>query len=188
MINFIAISDTHCHFDIIEQIIEKECQIHPDIVGVLHCGDVSFYDVATLNSISPKEQNLLEKHANPVHLFTPYLNKTKHFLLPVYAIPGNHEDYNLVAQLQTGERTVNGLHVLKQGECCQIKTGNKNINILGIGKVLPWQHVGFKNNSSRIQEQDLKVARQAGRQNSIDVMLIHEPPLLLTSTRKLYKG
>lgn len=184
MINFIAISDTHCHLDVIENIIALECQSHPEIIGVLHCGDVSLFDYHNLTTASEREQRLLAKHANPVHLVTHYLNGKKHFLRQMYVIPGNHEDFTLVTQLQTGERQINGLHVLKQGECLPVQVSQQTLKILGIGKILPWQQVGFKNKPKQIQEQDLKTARQAIKQGPVDIMLLHEPPVLQTYAKR----
>ena len=171
----LLIADTHCRFDLLEKIIQHE----KNIACVLHCGDLGIYDIDQLSRLTQRERYLIERHSNPVHLFKPYLKGEKIFSLPIYGIPGNHEDFTLVDMFVQKNVSVENLHVFGQGEIIEIQSFGKKLTILGLGKMLP-ERAKLKKKPKIIQKEDLEKALKNGRNRHIDILLLHEPPILQT--------
>lgn len=98
--NVLVLSDSHGHLPELEKIVheakERLGQM-PDFM--LHCGDLGLFNEDDLSQLSGKERYLIKKHGNPIRHFRAYLRGEKKFPLPLYAIPGNHEDFSLVEKL-----------------------------------------------------------------------------------------
>lgn len=116
----LLISDTHGNLDIINQLV---AQTNADMV--IHAGDFGFYDEQSIYRLSPRELRLLVSHSpvwrqyevdkqtNRERLieivkenqllgdFPKYVSGEKRFSVPVYAVWGNHEDVQVLRQLNT---------------------------------------------------------------------------------------
>lgn len=174
----LAMSDTHCNYKLMNRIIAYTSKHHPTIKFMVHCGDMGIYDYTNVSNLSPREQHLLAKHANPIQEFYPYLNGQQSFTLPTYAIVGNHEDFVLAAKLQNDAINVNNLRLLKPGAGVIVNIGKAHCNIIGIGKVLP-EGLIHRSREKYIQDSDIEAARHsAQRMGRVDILLLHEPPAL----------
>lgn len=162
--------------DVITQIITHE-MANGGVSAVLHCGDFGAYDCDVLTRLSEREQYLIAKHNDPVQMFGPYLEGNKAFAVPVYAIPGNHEDFILVDDLVAGTVKVGGLRMFGQGEIIAIAAAPQELSVMGLGKVLP-EGLTHSNKPKLIQKEDINRATDAGTARKVDVLLLHEPPWL----------
>ncbi|KOR30283.1 hypothetical protein TI04_06470 [Achromatium sp. WMS2] len=173
---FILISDTHCNLDTMMQIIDFELR-DGSIDAVLHCGDFGIYDSDNTSQVPTREKHLITKHKNKIQMFSPYLTEKQIFPVPIYTIPGNHEDFSLVDRLVNGTVKVRNMHVFGQGEVIKLFLGECEIMVMGLGKVLP-EGLIHKNKPKIIQEEDIARALEAGNDKRIDILLLHEPPML----------
>ena len=116
----VVLTDIHGNIDIINQLV---CKYHADIAVV--CGDVGFFDRISIQNMPSEELIKIIRHA-PISsdekskvyslaqaeqadfllqnhfagMFEEYLNGKKQFVVPVYAVWGNHEDIRIVNQLR----------------------------------------------------------------------------------------
>jgi len=129
---FLLISDTHGKLGIINELAERT-----QADAVIHAGDFGFYDDGSYERLSDRELRLLVIHSdlskeekdrilaspfeeqiaiarqrNLVGEFQSYLDGTKSFRVPVYAVWGNHEDKETVERLFRGDLTVPNLNML----------------------------------------------------------------------------
>ena len=123
MQKILLISDTHGNLDIIN---EKATQTNADFV--IHAGDFGFYDKESISRLSPRELRLLVTHS-PVWRqynvdkqtkretlieivkthrllgdFPDYISGKKQFVIPVYAVWGNHEDVQVLKRFRNDLR------------------------------------------------------------------------------------
>lgn len=147
---FLLMTDTHGYLDSINELI---AQHRAD--AVIHCGDFGFYDEQSVERMPSRELRLRLKHSHlpsqlrkkawkfsPQELracveehgllatFVPFLTGEKRFAAPVYAVPGNHEDSEVVRHLLKGDRQVHNLVLLHAGyHCCPIP----QVRLMGLG-------------------------------------------------------
>ncbi len=173
----IVVADTHCRFDVLEAVIEHETARGPGVVAVLHCGDIGLYDEGSLERLSTRESQLIRKHRNPIEQCYPYLNGARAFDVPVYAIPGNHEDFELVKEIESGRRTLPGLHLLLPGERVKLPVGERVFEVMGLGRTLPEDiHAKNRNRAKYIADDDVEGTLAACRSGGPDILLLHQPP------------
>lgn len=132
MRRILLISDTHGNLDIIN---EKVSQTNADMV--IHAGDFGFYDDQSVYRLSPRELRLsvahspvwrqydVDKQASRERLieinienkllgdFPDYISGEKKFSVPVYAVWGNHEDVQVLRQLNT-DLKIDNLYLLDE--------------------------------------------------------------------------
>ncbi|MEW6743948.1 MAG: metallophosphoesterase [Planctomycetota bacterium] len=175
----IAVSDTHCHFRLLEQIIEKETREAPGALGVLHCGDLGFFDEGSPTRLPPREYHLIRSHDNPIEESFEYLAGRRSLPLPLYVIPGNHEDFEIVRALASGIRALPGVTLLAPGKRAVLSLGGRDVTVMGLGRILPdglsWRKRG---EAKYIKEEDLEKTLQAALVSPPDILLLHEPPCL----------
>ena len=129
---FLLISDTHGKLGIIN---ELAATVRAD--AVIHAGDFGFYDDGSYERLSERELRLQVMHSNlpptgkqrilalshderiaaarkecPLSELPFYVRREKRFVVPVYAVWGNHEDKHVVERFAGGELEVENLHVL----------------------------------------------------------------------------
>src|SRR5580704_8548048 len=124
MKRILLLSDTHGNLDIINELALK---LSADCV--IHAGDFGFYDEKSVYRLSHRELRLLITHSafknqyrvdsdtkrdqlieiiQTHHLlgnFPEYISGNKKFIIPVYAVWGNHEDVQVLKNIR------NGLHI-----------------------------------------------------------------------------
>lgn len=172
----IAIGDTHGHFDVLEDILSTERKSNPAIAAVLHCGDLGLYDANLLDRLPQKERYLIQKHGNPVDGFRPYLRGEKILPLPVYAIKGNHEDFDLVRELEEGRKTVPNLYLLRPGEVASVQ--GTGYTVMGIGGILPLGLAHRNTRRGKYTQPEEIAATLAAAGAAPTFLLLHETPLL----------
>ncbi|CAM2742636.1 TPA: DUF2433 domain-containing protein [Legionella pneumophila] len=149
----LLLSDTHGNLDIINQLV---AQTNADMV--IHAGDFGFYDEQSIYRLSPRELRLLVSHSpvwrqyevdkqtNRERLieivkenrllgdFHDFISGEKKFSVPVYAVWGNHEDVQVLRQLNANLRIEN-LHVLDEHHFYQFHTDENELefSLYGLG-------------------------------------------------------
>lgn len=152
MRRILLISDTHGNLDIINQ---KVVETNADMV--IHAGDFGFYDEQSIHRLSPRELRLLIAHSpswrqyqvdKQTELetlieivkkhrllgdFPDYISGEKQFLVPTYAVWGNHEDLQVLKQLKAGLH-INNLHLLDEHYFYQFhKQDELEFSLYGLG-------------------------------------------------------
>ncbi len=153
MRRILLISDTHGNLDIIN---EKIAQTNADMV--IHAGDFGFYDEQSINRLSPRELRLsiahspvwrkydVNKQTNRERLieivkenrllgtFPEYISGEKQFSVPVYAVWGNHEDVQVLRQLNN-DLSIDNLHLLDEHHFYQFHTDDNELefSLYGLG-------------------------------------------------------
>jgi hypothetical protein len=179
MPQLLVIGDTHCHFDIIETIAARELASDADTTGILHVGDIGLYDSGSLARLPARERGLIEKHDNPIHLAFGYLEGSSPVPLPLVGIPGNHEDFELVARLEAGSLVVPGLHLLGPGVGREIPLGDRVVRIMGLGRIAPGVPGSKRSRLAKyFQPEDVQVAAERGEAWAPQILLLHDPPRL----------
>ncbi|MFH1464989.1 MAG: metallophosphoesterase [Pseudomonadota bacterium] len=179
MAQLLVIGDTHCHFDLIEAIAARELATDADTTGILHVGDIGLYDSRSLARMPARERGLIEKHGNPIHLAFGYVEGSAPLPLPLVGIPGNHEDFELVARLEAGSLVLPGLHLLGPGVGRELSLGDRVVRVMGLGRIAPG--VPGSKHSRRakyFQPEDLELATEHGVAWGPQILLLHDPPLL----------
>lgn len=193
METLIVIGDTHCNFEILHSLYEKE-SLESKPLGLLHCGDIGIYDSENLDRLPQKEKRLIEKHGDSVEQFLPYLKKERQFPVQVFGIAGNHEDFELFHDIAENQVVIESLDLCSyRGGIRQFKLGKKEYRVFGFGKILPHNSNSEKNRQkpSIITTEELKAAFSAVKKYRPDILLLHEPPRLPfpeSSGRKGYFG
>ena len=151
MRRILLISDTHGNLDIIN---EKATQTNADFV--IHAGDFGFYDEQSISSLSPRELRLLVTHSSvwrqynvdkqtkretlieivKTHQllgnFPDYISGKKQFVVPVYAVWGNHEDVKVLKSLD--KLKINNLHLLDENHFYQFHQADElEFSLYGLG-------------------------------------------------------
>ncbi|QDP72137.1 metallophosphoesterase family protein [Legionella israelensis] len=152
MRRILLISDTHGDLDIIN---EKVAQTNADMV--IHAGDFGFYDDQSVYRLSPRELRLSVAHS-PVWRqydvdkqtsreklieintenkllgdFPDYISGEKKFSVPVYAVWGNHEDVQVLRQLNT-DLKVDNLYLLDKHNFYQFHSDDVlEFSLYGLG-------------------------------------------------------
>lgn len=109
MEKLIILGDTHCYFDVMEEIIKYEQAQSHHIKAVLHAGDLGIYDDNSVNILSERELYLIKKHNNPVGQFQEYLDKTKTFEVSFEVkdlLSGTHEIFRNYMKSKTTQPNV----------------------------------------------------------------------------------
>lgn len=152
MVRALLISDTHGNLDIINPLVEKT---KADLV--IHAGDFGFYDESSYQYLSSRELFLLivhnvegknyevEKDDDKKDLieiakknrllgdYADYQNRTKEFIVPVYAVYGNHEDVNVIKKFKR-EKSIPNLNLLDEDQIYQIFDRDQEAyRIFGLG-------------------------------------------------------
>ena len=152
MLKVLLISDTHGNLDIINETVRA---VSADMV--IHAGDFGFYTEDSIPRLSPRELRLLVVHSplrdqynvdkqtpreelvpiivkhNLLGDFSDYLSGKKKFLVPVYAVWGNHEDLAIVEQLRSS-LTIENLQILDENNFHEIFDDNDlAFKLFGIG-------------------------------------------------------
>ena len=129
---FLLLSDTHGKLGIIN---ELAAGVRAD--AVIHAGDFGFYNDGSYEHLSERELRLQIVHSDlpstdrerilalpseermaaarkdcPLSELQLYIDREKHFDVPVYAVWGNHEDKHVVERFFRDELEVENLHVL----------------------------------------------------------------------------
>lgn len=183
----IIVGDTHCRFDVLDAIVRKELARAPGVLGVLHCGDIGIYDHRSPGRLSRRELRLIEKHRNRVDLSTAVFRGQSPLRLPLYGIPGNHEDFELAEEVLAGECCPEGFHLLSPGERLALSLGSTSVSVLGMGRILPEGLSDRKRSRPKyVSEGDLAATRSAAREHPTDILLLHEPPMLVQSERRSF--
>jgi predicted phosphodiesterase len=152
MRRILLISDTHGNLDVINR---KVAEINADMV--IHAGDFGFYDDQSIHRLNPRELRLLICHS-PVWRqynvdkqtkleifieivkkhkllgdFPDYISGKKQFSVPVYAVWGNHEDVQVLKQLNTNLQ-IDNLHFLDEHHFYEFHHGdNFEFSLYGLG-------------------------------------------------------
>lgn len=152
MQRILLISDTHGNLDIVN---EKAAQTNADFV--IHAGDFGFYDEQSIFRLSPRELRLLVSHS-PVWRqynvdkqtpretlieiikahrllgdFPDYISGKKQFVVPVYAVWGNHEDVFVLKRLKK-DFQIDNLHLLDENHFYQFHQEDKlEFSLYGLG-------------------------------------------------------
>ena len=180
----LVISDTHSSMEMLERIFEIEAA-SGSIDAVLHPGDIGIYDERSLARISDRERYLIEKHDDPIHNFFPYIRGDKSFAFPVHAIPGNHEDFDLVDGLQRGDFSIANLNMLGSESMELISSNGATIKVMGLGKILPAQLRETRRSDRKyIQDVEIESFRSKALAFRPDVLMFHEAPFLSRMTPK----
>lgn len=149
----LILTDTHGHLHLINKLAHKH-----SAQAVLHCGDFGFYSEARLEELPDRELALRIRHSEKLrhlknkafsmsrpekievvrthHLegeFELYLQGKAHFDVPVYCVPGNHEDGLLVKQLTEGAIKIPNLHLLTETSDVVLGQGKGRVRLVGIG-------------------------------------------------------
>lgn len=177
----LVVGDTHCRFDLLEQMIARE-QARGPLAAVLHCGDIGLYDEDSLARLPARETRLIQKHKNPLELCYPYLAGERALPVPLYGIPGNHEDFALVEELERGYRRLPNLSLLRPGERVTVELGQRLVNVMGLGRILP-NDASVKNRgrAKYISPEAMARTLRRGQGSAPDILLLHEPPRLWTT-------
>ena len=170
----LLVSDTHMHFGALERMIAAE---QPS--AVLHAGDLGLYDSGSWDRISAKERKLIVKHRNPMQEAVDWTEGRFPLSAPLVAIPGNHEDYAVVEAVEGGRHRVPGLTLLVPGQWIHVCLGDREITVMGLGRVL----LGGHDPSPRLAAAQITAAHCAALESARtgerpDVLLLHEPPRL----------
>ncbi len=173
----LLIGDTHSNFQVLEQIIVLE-----QPVAVIHAGDFGLYDEAWQEKILPRDAGKIIQHKNPVEQFWPYLRGERKFPIPVYFIPGNHEDFRLWNDIKNENLRIKNLIPLDELRIRTIPIGEKEMTCQGLGRILPFQ--ASRKKDSYFTDQEYKVFRDKGKEQRPDLLVFHEPPYLFDSFRK----
>ena len=126
MRKILLISDTHGKLDLVN---ELALQTKADLV--IHAGDFGFYDERSAYRLSHRELRLLITHSalrndytvnaetkrdelidivkrhNLFGDFSDYISGSKKFIVPVYAVYGNHEDVQVLKKISDGTHIPN---------------------------------------------------------------------------------
>ncbi len=142
-------SDTHGNLDTINELAEKT-----QANAIIHAGDFGFYDHESFRRISARELFLLISHS-PIWKeynvskqtnrdvlidivkqhkllgdFCDYLSGDKKFIVPVFAVWGNHEDVTVIKKL-TADCEVENLNMLTSEYCYQLC--DNSVALFGLG-------------------------------------------------------
>ncbi len=176
--HILVLADTHCNYRILEGIIDRELDNGTRIGAVLHCGDMGIYDVDLFDRLPLREQNVIKKHHNSIDQFKPFLNGEKQFKLPIYAIPGNHEDFLLIQELQEQKKCVNNLTILSPIE--RITIPGMPFSIMGMGKILPMHISSHRSKQDKIiQPEEINALAKTAKNTPPSILLLHEPPYVV---------
>lgn len=151
MTRALLISDTHGNLDIINNFVEKT-----NVDMVIHAGDFGFYNESSYRHISDRELLLLISHSvfrqeNPIDKttsresliaivkkhnllgdFQAYQDMRKKFIVPVYAVYGNHEDVCVIREIKNN--AMNNFHLLDEDNVFKIeKDAETQFQLFGIG-------------------------------------------------------
>lgn len=134
------ISDTHGKLGIINKLA---VQVRAE--AVIHAGDFGFHDDGSYERLSDRELQLQIVHSDlspankekilalprqekikaarencPLSELPPYIEGTRRFDVPVYAVWGNHEDKDVVERFFHGDIQVENLHILHHRRAYQV--------------------------------------------------------------------
>jgi predicted phosphodiesterase len=152
MLRILLISDTHGNMDIIN---EKVAETKADMV--IHAGDFGFYDDQSVYRLTPRELRLSVTHS-PVWCqynvdkqtsrerliginkenkllgdFPDYISREKRFSVPVYAVWGNHEDVQVLRQLNT-DLHIDNLYLLDEHNFYEFHSDDEfEFSLYGLG-------------------------------------------------------
>ena len=137
---FLLISDTHGTLALIDEVAAEV-----GAEAVIHAGDFGFFDRGSVDRLSDRELRLLVAHSELAESdkgrilglsrtemgeavlehrllggFQSYLDGSRSFQVPVYAVWGNHEDIRVVEKLHRGEIVVKNLHILDHRRGCRV--------------------------------------------------------------------
>lgn len=152
MRRILLLSDTHGRLDTINEIAH---QTNADLV--IHAGDFGFYDERSVYRLSHRELRLLITHSAlrnkyPVDAntnreqlidiiknhrllgdFSDYISGNKKFLVPVYAVWGNHEDVQVLKNIRGG-LYINNLFMLDENHFYKFENNDELLfSLYGLG-------------------------------------------------------
>ncbi len=171
----VVVGDTHCRFDRLEQMIAREQRRGP-VVAALHCGDLGLYDRGSKERLPRRERALIVKHKNPLDLCYPYLEGEQSLPVPLWGVPGNHEDFQVVEKLERGLRRLPNLSLLVPGQRVTLELGQTSLVVMGLGRILPAELSPRSLRRPKYIRAD--ALARAAEGPAPDVLLLHEPPLL----------
>lgn len=183
----LLVTDTHGSFSLLERIITTVTKLYPPIEFIFHTGDIGAYDEKSIERISPKEKKLMIHHNNPMNEFIPYIKKEKRLLLPMYHIPGNHEDFIFYEKLNDPLKynLKNWIPIHPDFLYSRI-IKNQIITFVGIGKINPRKHNQVNPCQCKYLSKN-EIFRfhtmLSTNKKNINVMLFHEPPLIYKCDR-----
>lgn len=152
MYKILLLSDTHGKLDIINELV---LQSKSDFV--IHAGDFGFYDEFSIKRLSQRELRLLVTHSavrdkykvnkqtdrktlidivienKLLGDFPDYIAGNKKFLVPVYAIYGNHEDVQVLKKMREGLQ-IDNLNLLDEQHVYEFKNNDAlEYTLYGLG-------------------------------------------------------
>jgi len=152
MYKILLLSDTHGKLDII-----NELAIQTKADFIIHAGDFGFYDELSIKRLSQRELRLLVTHSqvrNQYKIdkqtdrkilmdivnnhkllgdFPNYISGEKRFIVPVYAVYGNHEDVQVLKKIREGLQVEN-LNMLDEQNVYSFSNNeNLEFTLYGLG-------------------------------------------------------
>ncbi len=179
MARLLAIGDTHCRFDLLEAVVEREVARAPDTAAVLHVGDIGLYDPGSMGRLSARERHLIEKHKNPIHLAFGFAQGGARLSRPMIFIPGNHEDFHLVEALESGALSLPGSRMLTAGAVETLMLGEQSVSVMGLGRIAaPAARSRRPENPKYFTDGAVARTAEIGSRSPPDILLLHESPEL----------
>jgi Icc-related predicted phosphoesterase len=166
-------------FDAIERMISV---VRPELV--LHCGDLGIFDEGSWERLSARERKLILKHNNPMDQACAWTGGRRTLSRPMIAVPGNHEDFEIVVALEDGRRSIPGFRLLVAGARLRVPFGRGEITVMGLGRIL--DHPDDPSPMSpacRIRPSDIEALENSWDGVRPDVFLLHEPPEVVVGPR-----
>ncbi len=187
----LLLADTHGYFVLMDKIIRTAMEEFSGLEFILHAGDMGVLDARDLSHLPQRERILLEKHENPTEEFLPYLTEEKELPLPMYHIPGNHEDFFLYDKLTKGNQFPRRFYPMEPAYLYTY-AGTKNLwRMAGLGKLHPHHPPEKMPASDKFlsrQEIDAFLYAQRTVKAKAGIFIFHEAPYLIKCENKCHFG
>lgn len=166
----VVVGDVHGKVDLINKYIQDTtCDL------VLSCGDFGIMNKDDQGLIKPKYK---------VGNFWEYLEGKKEFLRPIYAIQGNHENFDLVVYLQKNTNKIPNFTLMEKGSVHTIEipltlgdhTINEKITVGGLGGNYSPKHWESKTLTQNARRHFTKydVGKLVDYKGKVDILLLHD--------------
>lgn len=167
----VLVSDTHMCFDMLARIAQAE-----QAASILHAGDLGLFDAGSWDRISGREQRLIVKHGNPMEQAVAWTEGRRRLPAPMVAVPGNHEDYDVVARVEAGRWPIPGFTLLTPGMRVPCLLGDRRITVMGLGRVArPHADESAPCAASQITAAHIQALEESWDDVPPDIFLLHEP-------------
>jgi len=177
--SLLLVSDTHMHFEILERMVAVE---GPS--AVLHAGDLGLFDAGSWDRTSARERRLIVKHQDPLDTAVAWTEGRLRIPVPLVAVPGNHEDFAVVADVESGRRSVPGLRLVRAGDRIPVPLGERALSVMGLGRILPDDRDPSPlSAANQIRPEHVAALEAAWTGEPPDIFLLHEPPRALDGPR-----